>query len=175
MTIQTTKTGSEATILLQGRLDTMTAPQLEAELRQTIPGLRALTLDFGGLDYLSSAGLRVLRAVAGAEAYEPAGPDEADPRQPGDYGDPGRDRLYQYPHHRTQRPRVSSRNRGVKYRTVHRTVLHRSSAVPTSKHNTPMQIRNTQTGSNLHRRVVYFVLYRGRAMLAPTYGYAPPL
>ena len=60
MTIQTTKTGSEATILLQGRLDTMTAPQLEAELRQTIPGLRALTLDFGGLDYLSSAGLRVL-------------------------------------------------------------------------------------------------------------------
>ena len=60
MTIQTTKTGSEATILLQGRLDTMTAPQLEAELRQTIPGLRALTLDFAGLDYLSSAGLRVL-------------------------------------------------------------------------------------------------------------------
>ena len=63
MTIQTTKTGSEATILLQGRLDTMTAPQLEAELRQTIPGLRALTLDFGGLDYLSSAGLRVLLAA----------------------------------------------------------------------------------------------------------------
>ena len=45
---------------MAGRLDTTTAPQLETELKQNISGVEALILDFAGLEYLSSAGLRVL-------------------------------------------------------------------------------------------------------------------
>ena len=52
--------GAELTLTLTGRLDTTTAPQLEAELKASLPGVEALTLDFAALDYLSSAGLRVL-------------------------------------------------------------------------------------------------------------------
>jgi len=48
------------TIALTGRLDTTTAPQLETELKQNISGVEELVLDFSGLEYLSSAGLRVL-------------------------------------------------------------------------------------------------------------------
>ena len=48
------------TITLTGRLDTTTAPQLETELKQNISGVEELVLDFSGLEYLSSAGLRVL-------------------------------------------------------------------------------------------------------------------
>ena len=47
-------------LALSGRLDTTTAPQLEAELKQSIDGVKELVLDFTGLEYLSSAGLRVL-------------------------------------------------------------------------------------------------------------------
>ena len=45
---------------LAGRLDTVTAPELEKELRDSLPGVSELILDFAGLEYLSSAGLRVL-------------------------------------------------------------------------------------------------------------------
>lgn len=45
---------------LEGRLDTTTAPELEKELKADMDGLNALTLDFSKLDYISSAGLRVL-------------------------------------------------------------------------------------------------------------------
>ena len=62
MTINRKEQGSEVEIALSGRLDTTTAPQLEAELK-SIEGVTALTLDFAGLDYLSSAGLRVLLAA----------------------------------------------------------------------------------------------------------------
>ena len=48
------------TLCLAGRLDTVTAPQLEKELTEQMPGISALTLDMGALDYISSAGLRVL-------------------------------------------------------------------------------------------------------------------
>ena len=48
------------TLGLEGRLDTVSAPELEQVLRETLPGLRELTLDFSKLDYISSAGLRVL-------------------------------------------------------------------------------------------------------------------
>ena len=48
------------TIALEGRLDTTTAPQLEAELQKTLPDVTALTLDLEQLEYISSAGLRVL-------------------------------------------------------------------------------------------------------------------
>ena len=60
MTIEKALNGAELTITLTGRLDTTTAPQLEAELTASLPGLEALVLDFAALDYLSSAGLRVL-------------------------------------------------------------------------------------------------------------------
>ena len=58
-----------AIFALEGRLDTVTAPSLENELRETLPGAGALTLDFAKLEYISSAGLRVLlsahKAMAG--------------------------------------------------------------------------------------------------------------
>ena len=45
---------------LEGRLDTTTAPELERELKNDLDGATRLTLDFSKLDYISSAGLRVL-------------------------------------------------------------------------------------------------------------------
>ena len=60
MKINKTMNGTELVIALEGRLDTTTAPELEAELKDSMAGANALTLDFGKLDYISSAGLRVL-------------------------------------------------------------------------------------------------------------------
>ena len=60
MTIEKIANGAELTITLTGRLDTTTAPQLEAELKQSVDGITKLVLDFSALEYLSSAGLRVL-------------------------------------------------------------------------------------------------------------------
>lgn len=50
----------KAVFALEGRLDTLSSPELERELSAVLPGLSELVLDFGKLDYLSSAGLRVL-------------------------------------------------------------------------------------------------------------------
>ena len=63
MTIEKTLNGTELTINLIGRLDTTTAPQFEAELKQNISGVEKLVLNFAALEYLSSAGLRVLLAA----------------------------------------------------------------------------------------------------------------
>jgi len=63
MTIAKNQNGNELIITLTGRLDTTTAPQLESELKASLPGVEHLVLDFAGLDYLSSAGLRVLLAT----------------------------------------------------------------------------------------------------------------
>ena len=52
--------GASLEIALEGRLDTMTAPELEAELSKSLADAEDLTLDFSGLEYISSAGLRVL-------------------------------------------------------------------------------------------------------------------
>ncbi|MBR1597712.1 MAG: STAS domain-containing protein [Lachnospiraceae bacterium] len=52
--------GTNLTVALDGRLDTISAPQLEGELRSTVDGITKLTLDLKGLEYISSAGLRVL-------------------------------------------------------------------------------------------------------------------
>lgn len=60
MTIRKDRNGDALTLAVEGRLDTTTAPDLEAELKGSIDGVSALTLDFSGLDYISSAGLRVL-------------------------------------------------------------------------------------------------------------------
>ena len=48
------------TVELEGRLDTTSAPQLEAVLKESLPGIGELVLDFEKLEYISSAGLRVL-------------------------------------------------------------------------------------------------------------------
>ncbi len=53
------KNGNEATVFLEGRLDTTTAPQLESELGDVFEGISSLTLDVAKLEYISSAGLRV--------------------------------------------------------------------------------------------------------------------
>jgi anti-sigma B factor antagonist len=63
MTIEKNLNGTELTVAIVGRLDTTTAPQLEAELKQSIDGVEKLVLDFAGLEYLSSAGLRVILAA----------------------------------------------------------------------------------------------------------------
>lgn len=63
MTIEKAQDGSKLTLTLNGRLDTTTAPRLEAELKHSINGIETLILDFTGLEYLSSAGLRVLLAA----------------------------------------------------------------------------------------------------------------
>ena len=63
MTIEKNLNGSELTVAIIGRLDTTTAPQLEAEFKQNIGGVEKLVLDFANLEYLSSAGLRVLLAA----------------------------------------------------------------------------------------------------------------
>ncbi len=60
MTINKTKDGSKLTVALEGRLDTTTAPQLEGELRTAVDGIEELVIDLQSLDYISSAGLRVL-------------------------------------------------------------------------------------------------------------------
>ena len=60
MIIEKNLNGAELTIVIEGRLDTTTAPQLEAEFKQSISGVEKLVLDFTALEYLSSAGLRVL-------------------------------------------------------------------------------------------------------------------
>lgn len=63
MTIEKKLNGTELTIALTGRMDTVTAPQLEAELKDCLNGVNSLRFDFSALDYLSSAGLRVLLAA----------------------------------------------------------------------------------------------------------------
>ncbi|MBQ7124288.1 MAG: STAS domain-containing protein [Oscillospiraceae bacterium] len=60
MNIEKTQNAAELEIKVRGRLDTATAPQLEAELKESLSGIEKLILDFAELDYLSSAGLRVL-------------------------------------------------------------------------------------------------------------------
>ncbi len=60
MTIRKTKNDTALTLLLEGRLDTNTAPELETELKASLDGVTELTLDLEALEYISSAGLRVL-------------------------------------------------------------------------------------------------------------------
>ena len=60
MTINKTLNGNELTVALEGRLDTTTAPDLEKDLKASLDGVNTLILDFSKLDYISSAGLRVL-------------------------------------------------------------------------------------------------------------------
>ncbi len=63
MTIHISKENKNIGIALDGRLDTTTAPQLEAALKRELGACEMLTLDFAKLEYISSAGLRVLLAA----------------------------------------------------------------------------------------------------------------
>ena len=60
MKITKKQDGTQLTIALEGRLDTTTAPELEKELKSSLDGVSALTIDMAALEYISSAGLRVL-------------------------------------------------------------------------------------------------------------------
>ncbi len=60
LNINKTVENGKACFRLEGRLDTTTAPELEKELSETLDGISDLTLDFEKLEYISSAGLRVL-------------------------------------------------------------------------------------------------------------------
>lgn len=60
MKINKTQNADTMNIALEGRLDTTTAPELEAELKASLDGVSELVFDMEKLDYISSAGLRVL-------------------------------------------------------------------------------------------------------------------
>ena len=60
MTIVKTKENNKLTVSLEGRLDTMTAPELEAALNDELQDISELIIDFEKLEYISSAGLRVM-------------------------------------------------------------------------------------------------------------------
>ena len=60
MTIKKNLNGTELNVKVVGRLDTTTAPELEGAVMGSLAGVEKLVLDFSELEYLSSAGLRVL-------------------------------------------------------------------------------------------------------------------
>ena len=60
MEIIKTQEGTSLNVALEGRLDTMTAPEFETALKESIEGVELLVLDFEKLEYVSSAGLRVI-------------------------------------------------------------------------------------------------------------------
>lgn len=63
MTIDKKTEGNVLNVAISGRLDTTTAPTLEEEVKADIDGIEELNFDFAGLEYISSAGLRVLLSV----------------------------------------------------------------------------------------------------------------
>lgn len=60
MTINKTVNENKLTFSLEGRLDTVTAPEFEKELKNSLDNVTELVLDLEKLDYISSAGLRVI-------------------------------------------------------------------------------------------------------------------
>ena len=60
MKINTVKENGTLTLAVEGRLDTTTSPELEAELNNSIADIKNLIFDFKKLEYISSSGLRVL-------------------------------------------------------------------------------------------------------------------
>ena len=63
LTINKSFADTKLTVALEGRLDTTTAPELEQSLQESIPDASELVMDFENLEYISSAGLRVLLAA----------------------------------------------------------------------------------------------------------------
>jgi len=64
--ISMTKDGSEYTLSLNGRLDTVTSPDLQSKINEVVDDANKLILDFAELEYISSAGLRVLLSTVQA-------------------------------------------------------------------------------------------------------------
>ena len=60
LNINKKKEGTDLAVILEGRLDTTTAPTLESELKSSLDGVTSLAFDMAELQYISSAGLRVL-------------------------------------------------------------------------------------------------------------------
>ena len=60
MTIETKKNNETLTMAVAGRLDTSTAPQLEKVVDEEVKDIQQLVMDFANLEYVSSAGLRVI-------------------------------------------------------------------------------------------------------------------
>lgn len=63
MNIKKKTNESEMIMYVSGRMDTSTAPQFEAEIKSSLDGISKLVLDFENLEYVSSAGLRVILAA----------------------------------------------------------------------------------------------------------------
>lgn len=63
MNINKVLEGTKLEIEITGRLDTITAPELDAEIKQSMDDIDCLVLNFNGVEYISSAGLRVLLAT----------------------------------------------------------------------------------------------------------------
>lgn len=69
--LTTKKEGASLTVVIEGEINTTTAPQLKAVLEENVPSIDALHLDFAGCDFVSSAGLRVLlNAFKGMKAHK---------------------------------------------------------------------------------------------------------
>ena len=64
MTMTKKLDGNKLTVAIEGRLDTLTAPTLEAQLVPALKGIESLVIDLGDLNYISSAGIRVLLLAA---------------------------------------------------------------------------------------------------------------
>ena len=69
--IETLKDGTEYTFMLEGRIDTNTSPELQSKVTEVVDDAKKLIFDFGKVDYISSAGLRVL--LGSAQAMEDKG------------------------------------------------------------------------------------------------------
>ena len=60
MEVKFNKQDSTLTVVISGNIDTVTAPELDAQLQENLSGIKDLVLDFAAVDYISSAGLRVV-------------------------------------------------------------------------------------------------------------------
>jgi anti-sigma B factor antagonist len=63
MNIKKKKDGSTLTVAISGRIDTATAPEADASINESLEGVESLILDFTDVNYVSSAGLRMLLAL----------------------------------------------------------------------------------------------------------------
>ena len=70
MTIEEKKENDKVIIYVSGRIDSSTAPELDAFISERLDGLKTLMLDFSEVDYMSSAGLRVLLSAHKSLGYE---------------------------------------------------------------------------------------------------------
>ena len=63
MNIKKKKDGSTLTVAISGRIDTVTAPEADASINESLDGVQSLIIDFTEVNYVSSAGLRMLLSL----------------------------------------------------------------------------------------------------------------